>query len=102
MMLTGLVIALALTAQTAPTGQAQTAPTVTPDVNVAGARPETTTRSRDPNAVVCRDRPTTGSRFNHRRCRTNAQIQAAQAEAHRFITQETGPGPAIEANAGPR
>lgn len=99
-MWTGLVIAIALTAQTAPAGQ--TATTVTPDVTVQGSRQGATTR-RDPNEVICENRATTGSRFTNRRCRTRAQAQAATAEARNFMAEALRSGPSTDAalNSGP-
>lgn len=93
MIWTGLVIAIALTTQTAPAEQ--TATTVTPDVTVQGARQGATTR-RDPNAVICENRATTGSRFTNRRCRTRAQAQAASTEARRWLGEALRGGPTPE------
>lgn len=95
-MWTGLVIAIALTAQAAPAGQNAT--TLTPDVSVSGARQgaSSTARNRDPNEVICENRATTGSRFTNRRCRTRAQAQAASTEARRWLGEALRGGPTPE------
>jgi len=83
MLSTGLIIAALLAAQAAP------ATNVAP-VNVLGARLESgaNTRASDPQQeVICRDRPITGSRFNHRRCRTRNQAQTARNQAQNFVTE---------------
>ena len=101
MLWTGLIIAALLVAQDPIIVQAQDVPsTDVAPVNVEGARLEngTNTRASDPaDQVICRNRPITGSRFNHRRCRTRSQASIARAEAQRYMVEATRSGPSTDA-----
>lgn len=107
MLWTGLIMAALVVAQdpAAPPSQAAPATDVAP-VTVQGARLETgaNTRASDPQQeVICRNQPVTGSRFNHRRCRTRQQANIAAAEARSAVAAMQGSGPSTDAvlSSGP-
>lgn len=98
---TGLIMAALVVGQTAP-ATPQQATDVAP-VTVQGARLESgaNTRASDPQQeVICRNQPVTGSRFNHRRCRTRQQANIAAAEARSATAAMQGSGPSTDAALG--
>lgn len=111
MLWTGLIIA-ALLLNPANVGaqqsQSQTETATVAPITVEAVRPDTdprtAARTRDGDEVICRNRPATGSRFNHRRCQTRAQAAVAQTEARHFMNDLMGPGPSTDAalGGGPR
>lgn len=100
MLWTGIAMAAAMAAQDAP--MLQQATPVAP-VTVDGVRADAGAGARgrqDPDAVVCRDRPVTGSRFNRRRCMTRGQEQMRRAEASQWVAEALRGGPSTDAALG--
>lgn len=79
----------------------QTVPTVAgAGVEASGANSRA---SDSPAEVICQMRPITGSRFNHRRCRTRGQAQTARNQAQDFVERAqtvAAPPEAVTLNGG--
>lgn len=101
MLWTGLIMAALVAGTPAPQAATPTAPTTSGTPAPVGA----TDRGANSRALVCENRPVTGRRINQRRCRTPAQVAAAQSSVQGLVADiqnANASTPDVILNGGPR
>ena len=103
MLWTGLIMAALVAATPAQQAATPTAPATPANMPAPAATPPE--RGADSRALVCENRPVTGRRINQRRCRTPAQVAAAQSGVQGLVTDiqnANASAPDVILNGGPR